>query len=467
MNGAAAQSGQGSARFGLRSLSLRVVTFSTLWAVAALVVIATLISSLYRDAAERGFHSLLSAHLYGLVSAVSISPEGRLRGTPDLYDINFARPHSGWYWSIEPASPGVTGGFRSPSLTGDIAQPSSTAVPFNSEFQRRYQAAGLASERVDVLESDFILDEKNRVARFRVMGNRTDLEAQISAFDRQLYSYLALFGVGMIVINAAVILIGLRPLDRVRAALAQLREGTARTLDGNFPSEIAPLADEANALIENNRRVVERARTQVGNLAHSLKTPVAVLLNEGRAMGGDKGRLIVEQAGAMQQQVEHYLKRARIAAQRDSVVYRTPVGDAVERLLRVFRKLNPGLEIVFDPVRPEPLFAGEQGDLEEILGNLLENACKWARSRVRVRVAADETGDRFLVLTVDDDGPGIPEDKAREALQRGKRLDETKPGTGLGLAIVADLANEYGGEVELGRSGLGGLCATVRLARAG
>ena len=130
----------------------------------------------------------------------------------------------------------------------------------------------------------------------------------------------------MIAINAAAILLGLQPLGRVRRALALVREGTAQRLDGRFPTEIEPLANETNALIENNKRIVERSRTQVGNLAHSLKTPLAVLLNEGRALGGDKGRLIVDQASAMQTQVEHYLQRARVAAQRDSVVYRTPVG---------------------------------------------------------------------------------------------------------------------------------------------
>ena len=145
----------------------------------------------------------------------------------------------------------------------------------------------------------------------------------------------------MIAINAIAILLGLRPLSRVRNALAMVREGAAQRLDGRFPAEIEPLANETNALIENNRRIVERSRTQVGNLAHSLKTPLAVLINEGRALGGDKGELIADQAAAMQQQVEHYLQRARIAAQRDSVVYRTPVQPLLERLVRVIEKLGP------------------------------------------------------------------------------------------------------------------------------
>lgn len=447
-------------KFGLRSLSFRVVTFSTLWAVAALVVIATLISSLYRDAAERGFRDLLTAHLYSLVTAVGVSPEGALEGAPDLYDLKFAQPGSGWYWAVEPVSADVTGAIRSPSMTAAIPAPSVAAVPFDSQFQRLYQAQGPTGERVDVLENDFILDAQNRIARFRVMGNRSELETQISDFETQLYSYLSVFGVSMIAVNALVILFGLRPLDRVRTALSQVREGTASRLDGTFPAEIEPLANETNALIENNRRIVERSRTQVGNLAHSLKTPVAVLLNEGRAMGGTRGALIVEQASAMQQQVEHYLQRARIAAQRDSVVYRTPTREALERLVRVFRKVDGRIDLDVVGQGHEVVFAGEREDFEEIAGNLLENAMKWASSRARVALA-EEAGQ--VLLTIEDDGPGIPEDKAREVLRRGKRLDESKPGTGLGLSIVNDLVREYGGDLKLGRSDLGGLKVEVRL----
>lgn len=454
-------------RFGPRSLSLRVVTYSTVWAIAALVVIATLISALYRDAEERGFRGLLTAHLYSVVTAVSVAEDGSLRGAPELYDLKFTQPESGWYWAVEPVSPGLGGGFRSPSMTRPIPAPSVSDVPFDKEFQRRYETTGPGGERIDVLENDFILDAQNRIARFRVMGNRSELEQQISQFERQLYTYLAVFGAGMIAINALAILFGLRPLDQVRNALAQVREGTARKLDGHFPSEIEPLANETNALIENNRRILERARTQVGNLAHSLKTPVAVLLNEGRSMGGHKGDLIVEQAASMQEQVEHYLKRARIAAQRDSVVFRTPTRDIIERLVRVFRKLNPAVAVDCRLPAEEIVFAGEREDLEEILGNLLENAVKWAKSRVRVSLAAGDNNRESFEISIEDDGPGIPQDKAREALKRGSRLDESKPGTGLGLAIVADLVREYGGTIALERAQLGGLRVAIELRQAG
>ncbi|TPJ45253.1 histidine kinase [Mesorhizobium sp. B2-6-6] len=453
-----------SLRLWPRSLTFRVIAFSTVWAILTLIVIFTLITTLYRQASERGFDSLLSAHLFNLIGSIGISDTGALTGAPDLGDLRFSEPNSGWYWSVEPASEGVHGNLHSSSMTRTIPSPDVADVPFNANFQRSYAAQGIDGEELVVFESEFVLDAKNRAARFRVMGNKTELEQEIATFQRRLLTYLSLFGVGMIAINAIAILLGLQPLRRVRNALAMVREGTAQRLDGQFPAEIEPLANETNALIENNRRIVERSRTQVGNLAHSLKTPLAVLLNEGRALGGAKGQLIAEQAASMQKQVDHYLQRARVAAQRDSVVYRTPIAPLVQRMVRVLQKLNPqtNLSLSLPPI--EIVFAGEREDLEELLGNLLENAMKWAKSAVSISVVpVGDKDDNMFEIAIEDDGPGIPEEKAREALKRGRRLDETKPGTGLGLAIVADLVNEYGGILLLERSGMGGLKAVVRL----
>ena len=448
-----------------RSLAVRVIAFSTVWAILALVVIYTVIATLYRETSERGFDSLLSAHLFNLIGSVGVSPSGVLTGGPDLGDLRFSERESGWYWAVQPVSEGLTGALQSLSMTGPVPSPDASEVPFSAGFQRSYITEGIRGEELEVFESEFVLDSQNRVARFRVMGNRSELEDDIGIFEGRLLTYLSVFGIGMIAINAIAILLGLRPLSQVSRALALVREGTAQRLAGRFPAEIEPLANETNALIENNRRIVERSRTQVGNLAHSLKTPLAVLLNEARALGGERGRLITDQAAAMQSQLEHYLQRARIAAQRDSVVYRTPVAPLLQRMVRVMEKLNDGTKIAFSAPAAEVIFAGEREDLEEIVGNLLENAMKWARSSVSVslRQVAGADEERQFAIVIEDDGPGIPDDKAREVLKRGRRLDETKPGTGLGLSIVSDLVNEYGGKIALERGAQGGLKATVVL----
>ncbi len=220
-----------------------------------------------------------------------------------------------------------------------------------------------------------------------------------------------------------------------------------------------------NALIDNNKRIVERSRTQVGNLAHSLKTPLSVLTNEAGAKGGPAAKTVAEQARAMDFQIQHYLKRARIAAQRESIVFRTEIEPVAEKLVSVMRKLNPDKHIAFNMKAEAHVFMGEKEDLEEILGNLLENAGKWARKQISLTVADAAGGDgkRWLQFTVEDDGPGIAADKRETALKRGKRIDESVPGTGLGLAIVAETASAYGGSVELGESAAGGLRVEVIL----
>ncbi|MCV9908818.1 ATP-binding protein [Brucella sp. HL-2] len=430
----------------------------------ALVVVATLISTLYGDAARNNFERLLTAHLFSLVGAVSISPDGTLQGRPELGELRYSSPLSGWYWSVDPVTSNINGKLQSLSSVGRIVpELPVNQAPFDSSFMRSYTLPGLNGEELYIVETEVVLDNENRVARFRVMGNLSEVMNEISDFRSKLAFYLAIFGLGSVFINAGIILFGLRPLDKVRQALTDIREGRSAKLDTSLPIEIAPLANEMNALIENNRRIVERSRTQVGNLAHSLKTPLSVLTNEARAMGGEQGRVVLEQSEAMQVQIQHYLQRARIAAQRDSVVFRTQVTPVLERMERVTAKLNPAFKIIFRNVLPDAVFAGEKEDLEEIVGNLLENAGKWGRRQIKIILRPAADAQRQFEILIEDDGPGLAPDKIEQALKRGNRVDETKPGTGLGLAIVQDTVREYGGILHLDKSNLGGLQVRVVL----
>ena len=220
-----------------------------------------------------------------------------------------------------------------------------------------------------------------------------------------------------------------------------------------------------NALIDNNRRIVERSRTQVGNLAHALKTPLAVMSNEGQAMGGKKGAVIAEQTRAMQEQIQRYLQRARIGAQRGSVVYRAPIAPILAPTLRAFQKLNPDKRFHFDLPEEELVFAGEGEDFQEIIGILLDNAAKWGKSRVELKAAKarSPTGAPMFSVEIADDGPGLTQEQIAAGIKRGRRMDESTPGNGLGLAIVADTVREYGGELKLAIAALGGLSVTFTL----
>ncbi|QLF71367.1 HAMP domain-containing histidine kinase [Peteryoungia desertarenae] len=454
----------------VKSLTLRVLLLATVWSTVALLTIALAISALYRQSVERGFNSLLRAQLYNVVNSVSIDDDAGLIGSPSLGDLRFSQPLTGWYWLVEPLGNFSAAPLASTSLgTNNLDVPALVQQPFDQNYERFYEATDTAGNRIRIVETEIVLDEEGRAARFRVSGNLEVVEEEISFFTTRLNLALLVVGVGGLMINGLAIIYGLKPLDRARRGLERIRRGEAERIEGDFPSEIQPLANEINALIESNRRLVERARMQVGNLAHSLKTPIAVLLNEARTLGKTQGEVVTSQAQAMQAQVTSYLNRARIAAQRDSVLARADLLPVLERLTRVMRKLNTETEFVLD-VSPDLVLAMEQQDIEEVVGNLLENAARFARTRVVTRAAYTQPPDPsqegrkgWVEVLVEDDGPGLAPDEIGEALKRGRRLDESKPGTGLGLSIVKEIAVEYQGSFELSRAELGGLRARLVL----
>jgi signal transduction histidine kinase len=454
----------------IRSLTARVLLLATLWSALGLVTIAVAISALYRQGVERGFNNLLRAQLYNVVNSVSIGDGDSLSGSPALGDLRFSQPGTGWYWLVEPLGNYATAPLASASLgVANLAVPDVEVTPFDQNYERYYEMTDEVGNRILIAETEVVLDDQGRAARFRVSGNLQVIEDEISFFTSRLYTALAVVGVGGLIVNGLAILYGLKPLDRARRALERIRRGEAERIEGDFPSEVLPLANEINALIDSNRRIVERARMQVGNLAHSLKTPIAVLLNEARTLDKTTAEVIASQAEAMQAQVSSYLNRARIAAQRDSVLARTDAQPVLERLVRVMRKLNAEVAFELD-VAPDLTFAMEQQDVEEVVGNLLENAARFARTKVVTRLVAttredDLTDGRrgWIQVVVEDDGPGLAPEQIGEALKRGRRLDESKPGTGLGLSIVKEISGEYQGSFGLSRAAIGGLRAQLIL----
>jgi signal transduction histidine kinase len=252
-------------------------------------------------------------------------------------------------------------------------------------------------------------------------------------------------------------------LRAIRQNLAEIRSGEAEQLEGELPEEIRPLQQELNALIQSNREIVDRARTHVGNLAHALKTPLSVISNEARAHEGPLSSKVIEQAQIMRTQITHHLDRARVAARSSVIGDTTDVDGVLQALKRTVDRLyeERGLDVEVASISGLK-FQGERQDFEEMVGNLLDNACKWARSRVRAEAQPGKGAAHFTVI-VDDDGPGLTEAELAKGVRRGQRLDETKPGSGLGLSIVADLAHLYKGRFELEPSPEGGLRARLEL----
>jgi signal transduction histidine kinase len=474
----------------LNSLTARVLVYTTIWSLFAIVIMGVVISALYERSAEKGLRDLLRAQLFSAINSVSIDAKTlKLTGSPQMSELGFQQPASGWYWQVLPLGDYKAEPISSLNYEGvTVPTLSNAEAPFNPRFERYYATVDSAGNPVRVAEAEISMDVEptdeetelnaepaaepvSRVVRFRMIGNHEVVEEDVATFNRSLYLALLLFAAGSLGLNALVILVGLKPLDHVRRSLARIRNGDAERLDENVPREIQPLAHEVNALIESNKRVMERARMQVGNLAHSLKTPIAVLLNDSSQMAAPHGELVRGQAELMQSQVQSYLNRARIAAQRESILSRTDAEPVLQRLARVMRKLNPEKAFTLS-VRPKGLkLAMEAQDLEETIGNLIENASRFARSEVKVEVhpaplgvqGEDPARKNWAVVTIEDDGPGLEPDQIREALKRGKRLDESKPGTGLGLSIVTEIVSEYQGRFLLSRGASGGLRAELIL----
>ncbi|WP_019220534.1 sensor histidine kinase [Bartonella senegalensis] len=451
-----------------RSLSLRVMILSTLWVVISLSLISAVSILFYQRSSEQNLERILSAHLYSLIAMVTVSPEGELKGNLGINDIRYADPTSGWYWEVVAVSPNLKGRLTSPSLgSRQILSPSDADRLFNNKFFRSYQIKGINDQNLQVIESDVVLDNQDHIARFRLIGNIDEAHAQVHEFKRTLQIFLWSFGIGSVLVNIALILFSFQPLKLIRQALNDIREGRVNYVNTDLVSEVLPLAQEMNALIHNNQRVIERCRTQVGNLAHSLKTPLSVIMNEADKMYGEQAILLKEQTKVMQDQINHYTQRARIAAQRDSVIYHTSVRKVVNRLVQVMEKLNPEKQFRFVMDVSDIIFSGEREDLEEVVGSLIENAAQWSRTKVLISCHLEKNIEeaKFFSLLVEDDGAGLTEEQTDEALKRGRRFDKSKPGTGLGLAIVSDMVSEYGGRLFLSRSDLGGLYAKVLLPR--
>jgi signal transduction histidine kinase len=450
------------------SLARRLFLTAVAVTLIVLAVAGVVLSSLYREAVERSFDRQLNIYLKGIVVDVATAPPGTIPD-PATGEPLFETPKSGWYWQIERLSGQQSEMKRSASLP-EPGLPSldDQRIPIRPDGFREGYIFGPDNVPLRVIENLIDLGDDGQYV-VTVAADATEMEDDVSDFNNALVLTLAALGVVFIATAWFQVRFGLRPLSRISHALHGIRTGRAERLVGDFPEEVAPLAREVNALLDANRDIVMRARTHVGNLAHALKTPLSVLLNETAGRADAVAVKVREQVGVMRDQVQHHLERARIAARiavPGTIVAVKPVVEAVLRTMeKIHRERAPKLVARYET---DVRFHGEQQDLEEMVGNLVDNACKWARSRVEVVVSADEAGSRgertFFRIAVDDDGPGLPLEARQEVLtQRGRRLDESKPGSGLGLSIVSDLAHLYDGRIELGTAPLGGLRAELVL----
>jgi len=441
------------------SLSRRMITIAALWITLLLSGGGFALDRVLTAAVTRNFDDQLEYVLQAMIVSAEIGPEGEVIFNREPADQRFLEPNSGLYWQV--SAPGHED-FPSRSLWDRRLAYGGQHTDLSLH---KYDSTQFSDEKLRVIERDVQLPGSPVRWRFKVASGRETLDAQIGALRETLFRSFVLLGVGLIALAALQTFYGLWPLRKVREEIVRMRTGKANKVDAPMPNEVAPMVEELNALIAHNDRQAEEARRHAGNLAHALKTPLTVIMNAATAQADDLAETVIREAATMRRQVDHHLARARAVGRRGNVHSRANVWESLGSVERAVSRLYPQVRFDMDGDRAVDVRI-ERQDLDELLGNLIENAAKYGGGSVfvTVRRGAASPGAGLVEILVEDDGAGIPEAERTQIFDRGARLDTGKPGTGLGLAIVRDVAEIYEGTVSLEESDdLGGLLARLVL----
>jgi len=440
------------------SVSRRMIFIAAGWIAVLLVGGGYALDRVIVSVVTRNFDDQLKLLINSMVVSAELGPNGEVVFSRELADQGFIEPNSGSYWQISGAGYET---FKSNSLWDNSLK---VHADHDDRELHYYDSNEFPDQRLRIAELDAKLPGSPVRWRFQVTRSRDTLDGQIDSLRRTLVRSFLLLGLGLISMAGLQTWYGLAPLRKVRSEIARLRAGQSKRIEGAMPAEVAPMVEELNALVEHNDRQAEEARRHAGNLAHALKTPLSVIMNAAAAGQADLGPSVIREARTMRRQIDHHLARARAVGRRGSAHSRAAVWPSVQAVERAVARLYPNIRIDVDG--SHDLVAHiERQDLDEILGNLVENAAKYGGGSVFITASA-QAG--FVELMVEDDGVGIPEADRIRIFDRGVRLDSGKPGTGLGLAIVRDVAEIYDGTVSLEESeDLGGLLVRLRLPAAG
>jgi signal transduction histidine kinase len=442
-----------------RSLAGRMMAIAAGWILVLLLAGGFALDRTLTTLVQNNFDDQLDYMLTAMIASAEIGPDGEVYFNRPLGDQRFLEPNSGLYWQISGSGhehwPSRSLWDRSLTMRADHID----------EHIHIYDSDQFPNEPLRLAERSVILPGSETRWWFTVAASRQQLDFQIARIRAILVWSFAVLGLGLFAMAVLQSWIGLGPLRRVRAAIQNLRTTGANRIDEPLPLEVQPLVEEVNALLAHSEQQAAEARTHAGNLAHALKTPLTVVTNAATARAPDLSDTVVREARTMQRHVEHHLARARAVGRRAAGHARTTVCESAEAVRRAVARLYPEARI--DVAGPRGAAVSiERQDLDEILGNLIENAAKYGGGTVFVTIDA-EPAEEACVIWVEDDGAGVPREERTRIFDRGARLDTGKPGTGLGLAIVRDVAQIYGGEVTLEESeDLGGLLVRLSLPRA-
>jgi len=438
-----------------KSLTKRIITLSIFWIVIALVATALLLGRFYLSHIEEHYDAHVFTHVEELVAAVETSPDGSLRLTRQPTDPRFHRPGSGWYWEVLSGNSSLA---RSASLGDNQLDLSGIVFEENHNIQMVY---GPENETLRAHVVHVAYPHEAGSITVAATVPEMQIKDDVHDFYAHIFTSFAVLGVGLSLAVFMQVRLALKPLKAIQTAISDIHAGKIDRLPREFPKDVQPLVDELNFLLDHNETLLKRARTQLSDLAHAVKNPLSVIRNEARDVPGKQGKLILEQSHVMANNIDHYLSRARIYGKQDAIGYRTSVKSVIEDLSFAISHIHKDRNVEMHLLcLDDKWFRGEAQDLEEMAGNLIDNACKWAKSEVTVSCESDHNR---LTLIIEDDGPGIAEEELETITRRGKRLDESMPGHGHGLGIAKDIAQLYGGSLKLGRSDMGGLMAKLDL----
>jgi signal transduction histidine kinase len=433
-----------------------MVLIAAVWITMLLGVGGLALVQVLDDTLTASFDEQLANNLNAMINAAELDEVGDVRLLRPLGDQRFAEPYSGLYWQ-------VSGGGHAPFPSRSLWDRQLALPPGNQDCRTpcKFESTQFPSETLRVIARSVRLPGAAQPFLFQVAQSSRDLDRQKARTRTVVGWSLGVLGIGLIVMVGLQSIYGLAPLRRVSKAIAAIRSGEARRVEAQFPVEVEPLVAEINELLAHGEAQSEAARRHAGNLAHALKTPMSVLIGEARGRDDPLARTIEAQVQVIRRHVDHQLARARAAGRRAASTARTPVWPSLEAIARTVGRIHQGKVLIDLAGDREASFRGEQQDLEEMLGNLIDNAALHGGGRVFITVEAN--ADQVRVL-VEDDGKGIAPEQRSRLFERGERLDTDKPGTGLGLAIVKDVAELYGGSVALDSSeDLGGLLVTLTL----
>ena len=447
---------------GTGSLTRRMIVVSVLWISVLLGGGGYALDRIMTSVITQNFDAQIDNVLTALIAAAEIGPEGEVYLNRPPANQGFLEPYAGLYFQIKALNPPPE------RRSGELDLPSRSLWDRRLEIGQRHadydahtwDSHQFPEETLRIVERDVLLPNSRIRWRFQVAQSRAGLDEQIAVLRQTMIRSFLILGLGLVVLSALQTIYGLWPLRRVRRAIVSIRSGAKARIEERFPAEIEPLTEELNALLEHNETQAEEARRHAGNLAHALKTPLTVITNAATARSPDLADTVCREATTMRRQVDHHLARARAIGRRASAQARAEVWPSLEAVERAVTRLYENVTIDLAGDKKASVRV-ERQDLDEMLGNLVENAAKYGGGRVFVTV---KTTPDCVEIEIEDDGPGIPEAARQSIFDRGARLDLEKPGTGLGLAIVRDVALIYGGSIALEESeDLGGLLERLKL----